>query len=92
MIYHFICYKLWYNVVKIKEGFLCSYVLFQTIKARKTPASVLLLNPIRDENGIPKHRTVVKLGQIDKERIPYLKAAFGNGDPMEILQHELNGS
>ena len=61
-------------------------------KGKKNTWFCSLVESYRDENGIPKHRTVVKLGQIDKERIPYLKAAFGNGDPMEILQHELNGS
>ena len=61
-------------------------------KGKNNTCFCSLVESYRDENGIPKHRTVVKLGQIDKERIPYLKAAFGNGDPMEILQHELNGS
>ena len=45
-------------------------------KGKKNTCFCSLVESYRDENGIPKHRTVVKLGQIDKERIPYLKAAF----------------
>lgn len=48
-----------------------------------------LVESFRDENGVPKHRTVVKLGQFDRDHVPYLKAAFSPGDPAEVLEHEI---
>ena len=48
-----------------------------------------LVESYRDENDVPRHRIVVKLGQFDRDRIPYLKAAFNKGDPASILEHEL---
>lgn len=47
-----------------------------------------LVESFRDEKGVPKHRTVVKLGQFDKEHVPYLKAAFSTGNPSEVLENE----
>lgn len=61
-------------------------------KGKKNTFFCDLVESYRDEEGIPKHRTVVKLGQFEKERIPYLRAAFGKGDPKEILLHEINRS
>lgn len=61
-------------------------------KGKKKTFFCDLVESYRDENGIPKHRTVVKLGQFDEDHIPYLKAAFGKGDPKEVLNHELNRS
>ena len=38
----------------------------------------------RNENGDPRQRTVVKLGQFDGKYVPYLKAAFAkDSDPAE---------
>ena len=48
-----------------------------------------LVESYRDENNVSRHRTVVKLGQFDPDRVPYLKAAFNRGDPAVILQNEL---
>ena len=48
-----------------------------------------LVESYRDDTGVPKHRIVVKLGQFDPGRIPYLKAAYNEGDPEEILKREL---
>lgn len=59
-------------------------------KGKKNTVFCSLVESYRDENGVPKHRTVVKLGQFDRNRIPYLKAAFGDGDPERILAYELN--
>lgn len=61
-------------------------------KGKKNTCFCDLVESYRDASGTPKHRTVVKLGQFDKNRIPYLKAAFGNGDPAIILNYELNRS
>lgn len=43
----------------------------------------------RREKGRPKHKLVLSFGYVEKERIPYLRAAFNEGDPAEILQKEL---
>jgi len=48
-----------------------------------------LVESYRDDKGVSKHRVVVKLGQFDPARVPYLKAAFNEGDPEEILRREL---
>lgn len=48
-----------------------------------------LVESYRDEKGVSRHRVVVKLGQFDKDRVPYLKAAFNRGSPADILEHEL---
>ena len=49
-----------------------------------------LVESYRDDNGVSKHRVVVKLGQFNTDRVPYLKAAFNEGIPHEILERELN--
>ena len=46
-----------------------------------------LMESYRD-SGVPKHRTVLSFGFIPSERVPYLKAAFNNGDPETILERE----
>lgn len=61
-------------------------------KGKKKTYFCDLVESYRDVNGTPKHRTVVKLGQFEKERIPYLKAAFGKGDPKKIFNDEFNRS
>lgn len=61
-------------------------------KGKKDTFFCDLVESYRDIHGIPKHRVVVKLGQFDKCRIPYLKAAFCEGDPEDILHHALNRS
>jgi hypothetical protein len=48
-----------------------------------------LVESYRDDNNISRHRIVVKLGQFDRDRVPYLKAAFNRGDPAVILKNEL---
>ena len=48
-----------------------------------------LVESYRDQNGTPRHRVVVKLGQFDGAYVPYLKAAFSMGDPAEALRNEL---
>lgn len=39
----------------------------------------------RRTNGIPSHTTVISFGFLPSERVPYLKAAFNDGRPEEIL-------
>lgn len=58
-------------------------------KGKKKTYFCDLVRSYRDENGKPKHETVVKLGQFDKEYIPYLKAAFSNENPEIVLKNEL---
>lgn len=58
-------------------------------KGSKNTVFCALVESYRDNNDIPKHRVVVKLGQFDRERVPYLKAAFNKGDPERILENEL---
>lgn len=58
-------------------------------KGAKNTVFCDLVESYRDENNVSRHRVVVKLGQFDKERVPYLKAAFNSGDPASILEHEL---
>ena len=41
------------------------------------------------EKGKPVHKLIFSFGYIEKERLPYLRAAFNDGDPSEILQNEL---
>ena len=40
-------------------------------------------------NGKPAHRIIQSFGYIPRERLPYLRAAFNDGNPEEILQREL---
>ena len=35
------------------------------------------------------HKLIFSFGYIEKERLPYLRAAFNDGNPSEILQKEL---
>lgn len=58
-------------------------------KGKKKTYFCDLVESYRDENGIPKHRTVVKLGQFNKEYVPYLKAAFSHNDPAIVLESEI---
>ena len=58
-------------------------------KGKKKTYFCDLVESYRDDDGKPKHRTVVKLGQFDKEYIPYLKAAFSAKDPASVLKYEL---
>jgi hypothetical protein len=39
--------------------------------------------------GIPTHSTVLSFGFVPSERLPYLKAAFNEGDPKDILEKAL---
>lgn len=58
-------------------------------KGAKNTVFCDLVESYRDENNVSKHRVVVKLGQFDLDRVPYLKAAFNRGDPAVILKNEL---
>ncbi len=57
-------------------------------KGKKKTYFCDLVESFRDENGSPRHRVVVKLGQFDMEHVPYLKAAFAS-DPASTLEQEL---
>ena len=41
------------------------------------------------KNGRQSHEVLRTLGFVPNSRIPYLKAAFNEGDPAEILKKEL---
>ena len=43
----------------------------------------------RREKGKPSHKLILSFGYVPKERLPYLRAAFNEGDPKEILEREL---
>lgn len=58
-------------------------------KGAKNTVFCDLVESYRDDNNVSKHRVVVKLGQFDPGRVPYLKAAFYEGNPDEILKREL---
>lgn len=58
-------------------------------KGKKKTYFCSLVESYRDENGTPKHRVVVKLGQFDAKHVPYLRAAFSVNDPEEMLAHEI---
>jgi hypothetical protein len=36
-------------------------------------------------NGVPTHSVKISFGFVPSKRLPYLKAAFNDGDPEEIL-------
>lgn len=57
-------------------------------KGKKKTYFCDLVESYRNENGVPAHRTVVKLGQFDPQYVPYLKAAFSSSDPAEVLAYE----
>ena len=61
-------------------------------KGKKKTFFCDVVESYRDVNGIPRQRTVVKLGQFDKKYILYLKAAFSKSDPEEVLERELKRS
>ncbi len=39
--------------------------------------------------GKPCHTKILSFGYITKDRLPYLRAAFNEGDPSETLEREL---
>jgi|GEM_PF-693631 len=47
-----------------------------------------LVESVRDSSGEPRHRKVRALGFVAAERLPFLKAAYGEGDPFETLARE----
>lgn len=57
-------------------------------KGKKKTYFCDVVESFRDSNGVPKHRVVVKLGQFDKEHLPYIKAAFSK-NPAVVLEKEL---
>lgn len=40
-------------------------------------------------DGLPVHTIKISFGFIPSERLPYLKAAFNNGNPSEILKQAI---
>ncbi len=40
-------------------------------------------------NGKPFHKLILSFGYIERDRLPYLRAAFNEGKPTEILKKEL---
>lgn len=40
-------------------------------------------------NGKPVHRMIQSFGFIPRDRLPYLRAAFNEGKPEDILEREL---
>lgn len=43
----------------------------------------------RREKGKPSHKLILSFGYVSKERLPYLRAAFNDGNPQETLEREL---
>ena len=41
------------------------------------------------EKGKSIHKLVLSFGYVEREKLPYLRAAFNDGNPSEILQKEL---
>lgn len=71
------------------EGFFMFIRVIPNNKGTKNTVFCDVVESYRDENGVSRHRTVVKLGQFDPDRVPYLKAAYYKGNPDEILKREL---
>lgn len=42
----------------------------------------------RRKQGKPGHKLILSFGYVEKERLPYLRAAFNEGNPDEILERE----
>ncbi len=40
-------------------------------------------------NGKSSHKLILSFGYVPKDRLPYLRAAFNEGNPDEILKREL---
>ena len=40
-------------------------------------------------NGVPMHSVKISFGFVPSERLPYLKAAFNDGNPAEILERAI---
>jgi len=78
-----------YYVVKYKEAEPMFVRVVPNNKGQKKTFFCDLVESYRDDNGIPKHRTVVKLGQFDADHVPYLKAAFSKDDPAAVLKREI---
>ena len=45
-------------------------------KGKKDTYFCSLVESYRDESGVPRHRVLINFGQVDKDAVPYLKAAF----------------
>lgn len=43
----------------------------------------------RREKGKPSHKLILSFGYVPKGRLPYLRAAFNDGNPQETLEREL---
>lgn len=44
-----------------------------------------LVETVYVKGGSPKHTTLRSFGYVERERVPYLKAAFDQGDPDKIV-------
>ena len=47
-----------------------------------------LVESYRDENGISKHRVLLNFGKVDRDSVPYLKAAFSKKKPKLVYEDE----
>lgn len=48
-----------------------------------------LMESYRDDSGKPVHKRVASIGFVAEDRVPFLKAAFTQEDPYEVLSREL---
>ena len=58
-------------------------------KGKKMTYFCDLVESFRDENGVSKHRVVVKLGQFDAKHLPYLRAAFAKDPEATFLKEKV---
>ena len=70
-----------------KKAIICLLELLKIIKVKKIPTFVHSLNH-RDESGVPRHRVLINFGQVDKDAVPYLKAAFAKKKPRLVYDDE----
>ena len=57
-------------------------------KGKKDTYFCSLVGAYRDESGRPRHRVLIKFGQVDAESVPYLKAAFAKKKPRLVYDDE----
>lgn len=57
-------------------------------KGKKPGYFCSLVESVRNEKGVSVHVQKLNFGYISEERLPYLRAAFNNGDPEVILANE----
>ena len=76
-----------YNVVK-KEGDNMFVRAVKNNKGKKDTYFCSLVESYRDESGVPKHRVLINFGQVEKDAVPYLKAAFAKKKPRLVYDDE----